>query len=175
MVVPIVLQKLPEAFRLTITRGADFLNWSMEELLSTFLKELELREDHYYAMFSVGNTQNRKDINTLYMKQEVENCAFCRGRYAPANCKKVNDVNAPKNILIKYSRCFKCLQRGHRAQDYKLIELCNKCGKSHHISICEFVISRLSQQSMNLKLDQKLTLLHVLLAPVVFLLVREIM
>ena len=107
MVVPIVLQKLPEAFRLTITRGADFLNWSMEELLSTFLKELELREDHYYAMFAVGNTQNRKDINTLYMKQEVENCAFCRGRHAPANCMKVNDVNAPKNILIKYSRCFK--------------------------------------------------------------------
>lgn len=38
VVVPAVLQKLPEAFRLTITRGADFLNWSMEELLSAFLK-----------------------------------------------------------------------------------------------------------------------------------------
>ena len=44
VVVPAVLQKMPEAFRLTITRGADFLNWTMEELLSAFLKELELRE-----------------------------------------------------------------------------------------------------------------------------------
>ena len=56
MVVPAVLQKMPEAFRLTITRGADFLNWTMEELLSAFLKELELREDHYYAMSSGGST-----------------------------------------------------------------------------------------------------------------------
>ena len=98
VVVPAVLQKLPEAFRLTITRGADFLNWSMEQLLSAFLKELELREDHCYAMSSVGNMQNRKDSNTFYMKQEVENCAFCLGRHAPANCKKVSNVNARKNI-----------------------------------------------------------------------------
>ena len=34
VVVPAVLHKLPEAFRLTITRGADFLNWSMQELLN---------------------------------------------------------------------------------------------------------------------------------------------
>ena len=65
VVVPAVLQKMPEAFRLTITRGADFLNWTMEELLSAFLKELELREDHYYAMSSGGSTQNRKDCNTF--------------------------------------------------------------------------------------------------------------
>ena len=113
VVVPAVLQKLPEAFCLTITRGADFLNWSMDELLSAFLKELGLREDHYYAMSSVGNMQNRKDSNTFYMKQEVENFAFCLGRHASANCKKVSDVNARKNILVKYSRCFKCLERGH--------------------------------------------------------------
>ena len=137
VVVPAVLQKLPEAFRLTITRGADFLNWSMEELLSAFLKELELSEDHYYSVSSGGNTQNRKDSNTLYTKQEVENCAFCLGRHASANCKKVSDVNERKNILVKYGRCFKCIQKGHRARDCKSIELCNKCGRSHHISICD--------------------------------------
>ena len=119
VVVPAVLQKMPEAFRLTITRGAEFLNWTMEELLSAFLKELELREDHYYAMSSGGSTQNRKDCNTFYSKQEVENCAFCPGRHVPANCKKVNDVNARKNILVKYGRCFKCLERGHQARDCK--------------------------------------------------------
>jgi len=137
VVVPAVLQKLPEAFRLTITRGADFLNWLMEELLSAFLKELELREDHYYAVSSGGNTHNRKDSNTFHTKQEVENCAFCLGRHSPANCKEVSDVNARKNILVKYGRCFKCLHKGHRARDSKSIELCNKCGRSHHISICD--------------------------------------
>ena len=56
--------------------------------------------------------ENRKDSNTFYMKQEVENCAFCLGRHAPANCKKVSDVNARKNILVKYGRCFNCLHVG---------------------------------------------------------------
>ena len=79
VVKPAVLQKLLKAFCLTITRGANFLNWSMEKLLSAFLKELELREDRYYAMSSVRNTQNRKDSNTFYMKQEVKNCTFCLG------------------------------------------------------------------------------------------------
>ena len=137
VVVPAVLQKLPKAFRLTITRGTDFLNWSMEKLLSAFLKELELREDHFYAVSSGGNTQNRKDSNIFYTKQEVENCAFCLGRHASANCKKVSDVNERKNILVKYGRCFKCIQKRHRARDCTSIELCNKCGKSHHISICD--------------------------------------
>ena len=36
VVVPAVLQKLPEASHLT-TREADVLNWTMEELLSAFL------------------------------------------------------------------------------------------------------------------------------------------
>lgn len=76
MVVPAILQKLPEAFCLTIRREADFLNWSMGELLSAFLSKLEQREDHDYAISSGGNPQNRKDSNTFYIKQEVKNCAF---------------------------------------------------------------------------------------------------
>ncbi|XP_028408222.1 uncharacterized protein LOC114530803 [Dendronephthya gigantea] len=40
------MEKLPEQFRLTITRGQNFLEWSMEEMLQAFEKELELREAH---------------------------------------------------------------------------------------------------------------------------------
>ena len=50
VVVPAVLHKLPEAFRLTITWGTDFLSWSMEENLTAFLTELELREDHDHVV-----------------------------------------------------------------------------------------------------------------------------
>jgi len=54
VVVPAVLQKLPETYRLSIRRGAKFLNCSMEELLNAFLRlevreQLELGEDHYYS------------------------------------------------------------------------------------------------------------------------------
>ena len=46
IVVPVIVEKLAESFRLTITRGTDFLQWSMEEMLDAFVRELELREAH---------------------------------------------------------------------------------------------------------------------------------
>ena len=50
VVVPAMMQKLPENFRLTISRGEEFLTWSMEKMSEAFLKELDLREDHFYAV-----------------------------------------------------------------------------------------------------------------------------
>ena len=56
IVVPTIMEKLAEQFRLTITRGQDFLEWSMEEMLDAFEKELELREAHN----AVGTNSNRE-------------------------------------------------------------------------------------------------------------------
>lgn len=50
IVVPAIMQKFPEAFQLTITSGAKFLEWSMEEMLQAFMGRLELREDHFYTI-----------------------------------------------------------------------------------------------------------------------------
>jgi len=49
IVVPAIMEKLPESFRLNITRGNDFLTWSMNDMLKAFLKELELKNSikHY--------------------------------------------------------------------------------------------------------------------------------
>ena len=44
IVVPAILEKMPEQFRLTITRGTNFVEWTMQEMLNAFEKELELRE-----------------------------------------------------------------------------------------------------------------------------------
>ena len=57
VVVPAVLQKLPKAFRLTITRGADFLNWSMEKLLSAFLKGAVVSFYYTYVIYNSTNLQ----------------------------------------------------------------------------------------------------------------------
>jgi hypothetical protein len=55
IVVPTIMEKLPEQFHLTITRGKNFLEWSMEEMLDAFEKELELREAHN----AVGTNSDR--------------------------------------------------------------------------------------------------------------------
>ncbi|CAB3986134.1 TNF receptor-associated factor 3 [Paramuricea clavata] len=47
IVLPEILDKLPESFRLTITRGAcgsDFLHWTMKDILEALLDEIELLE-----------------------------------------------------------------------------------------------------------------------------------
>ncbi len=47
IVVPAILDRLPESVRLTITRGTDFHEWSMEDLLTPLKHEVELREEHH--------------------------------------------------------------------------------------------------------------------------------
>ena len=150
--IPAVLNKLPEAFRLTNMRGTDFLSCNMDEMLEAFFKELELREDYEHAVSAIAGPRDQKPgifrhrdsrtrgaagNTTLHTRQEIENCAFCLGRHYYENCRKVKDVSARKNILVKFARCFKCLQKGHRARDCKLSKLCKGCVKSHHISICD--------------------------------------
>ena len=127
VVVPAELNKLPEAFRLTITRGTDFLSWNMDEMLEAFSKELELREDHEHAVSAIAGPRDQKPgifrrrdsrtrgatgNTTLHTRQEMENCAFCLGRHSHENCRKVKDVSVRKSILVKFARCFKCLQKG---------------------------------------------------------------
>ena len=149
-VVPAIMQKLPEGFRLTITRGEEFLTWSMERMLQAFVKELELREDLFYAMTSSKplhyNRPDGKDnraksatANALFTKQEQGNCAFCLGKHARENCHRIKNPKERKSIVFKFATCFKCMKKGHRARECKAFDvLCNKCGQAgHHVSLCD--------------------------------------
>lgn len=46
IVVPSLLEKLPEQLRLTITRGEDHHEWNLQQLLETLGHEIELREEY---------------------------------------------------------------------------------------------------------------------------------
>ena len=80
IVVPAIMQKLPESFRLTITRGEEFLTRSMERMLQAFLKELELREDHFYAMTSSKPSyySNRLDGKDNQARGTTANALFTK-------------------------------------------------------------------------------------------------
>ena len=59
IVVPTIMEKLPEQFRLAITRGTNFLEWSMNEMLEAYEKDLELREAHNPVGVSSEKEQER--------------------------------------------------------------------------------------------------------------------
>ena len=147
IVVPTIMEKLPELFRLAITRGTNFLEWSMKEMLEAYETELELREAHNPVGISSDKEQER-NMGKKYSQQatataaallasEKKNCAFCLKNHAHEKCDGVVDPKNRKNIARKYGRCFPCLFKGHRASNCNNKIRCKNCNGSHHIALCE--------------------------------------
>lgn len=144
IVVPSLLEKLPESVRLTITRGADFKNWTMTVLLDQFRVELELREEAVVLVPNDGRQSGygKRDRNVytnsaLFAGWGKGVCAFCRGSHNREACQKVKDTRERKSILRKYSRCFNCLDKGHLARNCMNKVVCNSCKGQHHTALCE--------------------------------------
>jgi phytoene/squalene synthetase len=132
IVVPTIMEKLPEKFRLTITREREFLVWSMKELLEAMTKEIELREAHH-AVITTSEGQERKceggkpytkkgpfgnsSAAALLARQQqdsakfIPRCAYCLQEHDPNNCTKVKGIIERKQLIRKYGRCFFCLKR----------------------------------------------------------------
>ena len=141
IVVPALIQKLPSAFRLTITRGhQDFMSWSMEKLLEQVRCEIELREEHQLSSTTTmpSEEQGQCSASALLSANEQLNCVYCLGKHKPEKCQRVILPSARKNILVRYARCFRCLKKNHRAFECNAkTRVCLKCRGAHHVSICE--------------------------------------
>lgn len=143
IVVPMVLEKIPDALRLTITRGKQYLEWTLGDLLAALLVEVELREDNCLTRPRAGHTnENRKGPLTgsalFAMKGEDRRCAFCLGDHPHEECRRIMNIEERKLIARKFARCFKCIEKGHRARDCKSDVKCKICkGNGHHVSLCE--------------------------------------
>jgi len=154
IVVPSIMEKLPESFRLTITRGSDFLEWTMMEMLKAFVKELELKEQHQTISTTKEQFSSKQEsrqrgkegndrpataaaLLTQNDRNNKPSCAFCLKNHAHEECQEVKDHKIRKTLVYKYARCFRCLSKGHRARDCKISVPCKGCGGSHHTALCE--------------------------------------
>ena len=128
---PVLLERIPDSIRLTITRGTNYLEWSVQELLAALLTEVELREDHCLNQ-RVSSDRRKVPViptaNALFAKKgEIKGCAFCLGNHTPDSCTKVNDIGERKKLLIRFGRCFNCISKGHRAGDCEKTVQCKHC------------------------------------------------
>lgn len=145
VVVPALLKKVPDSIRLTITRGREYLEWTLGDMLQALLIEVELREEHCPMQRRVGPPSDerteRKDPFTssalFTAKGQDQRCAFCLGTHRPEECKKITSVEERKKLLIKFGRCFKCINKGHRVRDCKISVKCKNCNGSHNTCLCE--------------------------------------
>ena len=90
IVVPMLLERIPDSVRLTITRGKQYLEWTLKDLLDSLLTEVELREDHNLTAQRGGSNDRRKGPQTASAlftnKGGDKRCAFCLRGHPPEDC-----------------------------------------------------------------------------------------
>ena len=59
-----LLERIPDSVRLTITRGKQYLEWTLKDLLDSLLTEVKLREDHNLTAQRGGSNDRRKGPQT---------------------------------------------------------------------------------------------------------------
>ena len=148
----ILINKLPQDFRLVITREMGDDDWQLDRLLTIFKTELEARERA--AVGTTGNRiqssppkPNRKvhgTAHTLLSESSTNGptCTYCRGKHPSKDCGTVIDVLVRKDLLKKYGRCFVCLRKDHISRNCTSKSKCHNCGGRHHVSICQANLSR---------------------------------
>ena len=121
IVLPSLLEKLPEQLRLTITRGEDHHEWNLEQLLDVLGHEVELREEYNRSARHARSPRDEsmKKKHTMHTGKQAnhQNCAFCLGGHKHEDCQKVKNVSERKQLLIKFGRCFSCIRKGHLSKD----------------------------------------------------------
>ena len=88
-------------------------------MLKALLIEIELREDYRLTpqvKFFDGSTGKRPyNASALQVSRDKDRCAFCLGKHRHKDCSKIKDTKERKNLIRKFGRCFKCLDKGHCA------------------------------------------------------------
>ena len=122
----ILINKLPQDFRLVITREMGDDDWQLDRLLTIFKTELEARERA--AVGTTGNRiqssppkPNRKvhgTVHTLLSGSSTNGptCTYCRGKHPSKDCGTVIDVLVCKDLLKKYGRCYVSSQGSYQSQ-----------------------------------------------------------
>ena len=159
ILISVVMKKLPEAFRLELSRQMPVGKWDLAKLLEVFSKELASRERCQSIKSSERSSQiiGSQGLNSgtvLHVASENHNrnppkitCTYCR-QYHPSNrCRVVTDALARKKILQDKSKCYNCLKTGHSVKNCTSQHRCFGCKRKHHISICESKIDPVKKES----------------------------
>ena len=92
IVVPTLLEKILDPVRLTITRGKDYLKWTVNDLLKALLAEVELRKVYQLnptlKPFANGIKKRVTEFSgtALQVNREIGKCAFCMGKHRHEDC-----------------------------------------------------------------------------------------
>ena len=154
MLVPIIMQKLPQDIKLELSKSLKKKDWNLDEIVELFKSEIEAREsccnevDHqkdqnqrYGNNKSIPAKSNtRLTTENLLATSETKNvsCRFCKQNHYSDKCTVVTDLAARREIIISGKLCFRCFSPKHAIRNCRSNGKCFKCSSNrHHTSICD--------------------------------------
>ena len=150
LLVPILMNKIPQELQLIITRKLGKEKWDLDALQNAFKEELEAREMCEFATASRnddkvkggGGRRYPTTAEALLAQGQYERkgggitCTYCRGSHPSAQCHVITGVQARREVLKSKGKCYNCLRAGHISYQCQSTTKCYVCGYRHHISIC---------------------------------------
>ena len=123
LLVPVMLNKLPQELRLVISRKFERDLWDFDLFIRVFREELEARE----RCVSIGVSSSEEPVPALRRLPRPPNlptaaallssgnnkqtCTFCKGTHSSTSCSIVTDVSAQKKVLKGEGRCYLFLKK----------------------------------------------------------------
>ena len=140
LLIPVILERLPDAIKLLITRKLGKNNWKILELVECIKEEVDARENCKFSNEKLDEEYCRKTTHSLVgiQKPSRRNCVFCGKSHYSDKCEDIADIVIRKKILREEKCCFKCLWNGHVIKNCRANYKCFNCqGKNHHTAICD--------------------------------------
>ena len=125
LLIPIVLEKLPDDIKLELSRKLGTDKWKIDEFLEILKEEIVARESCSF-MKNQDHSEYRNHrftTDSFFTGSRVLKCSFCKQNHFSDKCTVVTDPDKRKEIVWKNRLCFKCLYPGHS------IKSCQKKGK----------------------------------------------
>ena len=95
MLIPIILEKLPNAVQLQISRKLGKTNWDVEEFIKCVNEEVTARENCDLLKINEKDNSSERYVRTtqslLTNNREIK-CVFCASNHYSDECKTVTDV-----------------------------------------------------------------------------------
>ena len=151
--VRITLDKLPQVRPNLVMLDNDWKDWQFRDLVNA-LKQWTERNPPIDEQSNQNDSKDQKKDRMFQTHQErwrIHPCIYCgETTHRSIECKKVEEVNERKKIILDKKLCFNCTGEGHRANDCKSKRTCQNCHKRHHTSICSDQKSRSEKTEENL-------------------------
>ena len=93
----------------------------------------------------------RQRVRYSLTKEGTRDVHFCLGSHPPEDCEKVKDIKERKKLLLKFGRCFDCIEKGHRSRDCSVTIECKLCKGQHSSCLC---VAKPQRLRGGIKIDQ---------------------